>query len=117
MDNNLKIYQEEKPWGNFRKFTDNTPSTIKIITVNPNEEISLQSHAKRAEFWRVISGHGVFEINDKTYEVKIGDEYYVPIEVKHRIKAGPSGLAVLEISLGNFDENDIVRYEDDYGRV
>lgn len=117
MENQLKIYQEEKPWGNFRQFTHDTPSTIKIITVNANEEISLQSHASRAEFWRVVSGNGVFEVDDKNYPVTVGDEQYVSVGVKHRIKAGADGIAVLEISLGKFDEGDIIRYEDKYGRV
>ena len=117
MENQLKIYQEEKPWGNFRQFTHETPSTVKIITVNANEEISLQSHSSRAEFWRVVSGDGVFEVDSKHYPVTIGSEQYVPIGVKHRIKAGSNGIAVLEISLGEFDERDIIRYEDKYGRV
>ncbi len=47
MKENLNIYEEERPWGVFRKFTDNKPSTVKIITVKPNEELSLQSHNKR----------------------------------------------------------------------
>ena len=49
MDNTIDIYEEERPWGRFRKFTDNQKSTVKIIYVNPNEELSLQSHKKRKE--------------------------------------------------------------------
>ena len=117
MEMNLKIHEEERPWGKFRRFTENTISTVKIITVNPNEELSLQSHKKRAEFWRVIKGNGVFFVNNEEINVKEGDEQYVPIEAKHRMKASNDGLQILEIGLGEFDENDIVRYEDIYGRV
>lgn len=114
---NLNIYEEERPWGTFRRFTDNTPSTVKILTVKANEELSLQSHNKREEFWRVISGDGIFEVGDKKIIVEIGTEQYVPIKTKHQIKAGTEGIEVLEISFGEFDEGDIVRYEDKYGRV
>lgn len=117
MKENLKIYEEERPWGLFRRFTNNLPSTVKILTVNPNEELSLQSHNKREEFWRVIKGNGIFEIADKKYIVEEGVENYVPAKAKHKMKAGSDGMQVLEIALGDFDEADIIRYEDKYGRV
>lgn len=113
----LSIYEEERPWGSFRKFTDNTSSTVKILKVKPNEELSLQSHNKREEFWRVINGDGIFEVGDKKSIVEEGNEQYIPIKTKHQIKAGTEGIEVLEISFGEFDEGDIVRYEDKYGRV
>ena len=117
MDSNLEIYQEERPWGFFRRFTNNTSSTVKILSVKPNEELSLQSHTKRSEFWRVVSGSGFFEINGEKIKVKKNDEQYIPVETKHKIIADSEGLEILEICLGNFDENDIIRYEDKYGRA
>lgn len=117
MDKDLEIYQEERPWGVFRKFTNNTLSTVKILIVKPNEQLSLQSHNERREFWRVIKGEGSFYINDKEISVSVGDEQYVPVGTKHQIKAGDEGIEVLEISLGHFNESDIIRYEDKYGRV
>lgn len=113
----LKIYQEERPWGFFRRFTDDIPSTVKILVVKPNEELSLQSHKKRKEFWRVIKGSGIFRIEDEEHSVKVGDEQSILVGTKHQIKARTSGIEVLEISLGEFDEDDIVRYEDKYGRI
>ena len=117
MKNKLSIYQEERPWGLFRRFTNNEVSTVKIIKVNPNEELSLQSHSKREEFWRVLSGGGVFEIDGKEYTIEKDLEQYIPVGVKHKMKANDLGLEVLEIALGDFDEGDIIRYEDKYGRV
>ena len=111
------IYQEERPWGNFRRFTHNTPSTVKIITVKPNEILSLQSHTRRSEFWMVISGSGVFEVDGKEYEVKKNSEQYIPINAKHRMASGDNGLEVLEIATADFEEEDIIRYEDKDGRV
>jgi|SRR3989344_6217841 len=113
----FKPFTVERPWGNFRQFTHNGLSTVKILTIKPGESLSLQSHAKRAEFWRVIEGGGVVEIAGEKYNAQVGDEYDVPVGAKHRAIAGPSGLAYLEISVGNFEENDETRYEDNYGRA
>lgn len=117
MDEAIKIYKEDRPWGNFEKFTDNSSSTVKIITVLPNKKLSLQSHSKRSEFWKVIKGNGIFQIGEMRHNVSTGDEYMVPCNMKHRMEGGDLGLVVLEIATGQFDENDIVRYEDDYGRI
>ena len=115
--NKVEPFEVNRPWGNFRQFTLNQSSTVKIITVKPNEILSLQSHKHRAEFWRVISGSGAFEIGENKTEVKEGDEYTVEVGQKHRVSAGPEGMAFLEIALGEFDEEDITRFEDKYGRA
>lgn len=113
----IKIFQDERPWGNFRQFTHNQLSTVKILTLKPNESLSLQSHKLRSEFCRVLSGSGIIEIDGNKYEVKTGDEKLVPTGAKHRVVAGPEGLAYLEIAIGDFEENDEIRYEDKYGRT
>lgn len=115
--NKIEISQIEKPWGNFRQFTHNLSSTVKILYLKPNEMISLQSHTKRAEFWRIISGGGIVEIDGQKTQAKIADEYKISLNSKHRLIAGPDGIEVLEIATGDFDEDDIVRYEDKYGRI
>lgn len=112
----MKIYQEERPWGNFREFIKNTPCTVKIITVNSGEVLSLQSHEKRSEFWRILKGSGFVEIGEQKKEVKENDEYEIPVGIRHRLGAKNEELQVLEISTGNFEEEDIIRYEDKYGR-
>ncbi len=111
------VFQIERPWGNFRQFTKNELSTVKILTVNPNEILSLQSHKKRGEFWHIISGSGFVEIGGVKKEVVSGDEYEIGIGEKHRLSAGPDGIQVLEIATGDFDEEDITHYEDKYGRI
>ena len=111
-----KVFQIERPWGNFRQFTLNELSTVKIITVNPVESLSLQSHNKRTEFWHVVSGNGIVEIGEVKKEARVGDEFEIPQGAKHRMSSGISGMQVLEIATGNFDEEDIIRYEDKYGR-
>jgi mannose-1-phosphate guanylyltransferase/mannose-1-phosphate guanylyltransferase/mannose-6-phosphate isomerase len=114
---NVKKYSGEKPWGKFERFTHNEPSTVKILIVNAGEELSLQYHRKRSEFWRVISGNGIVQIKDEKFNAAAGNEYLIPPKTAHRLSAGTEPLVVLEISIGDFDEADIVRLEDKYGRV
>ena len=111
-----KPYREERPWGEFVEFTRNTPSTVKILTVKAGESFSLQTHSKRDEFWRVISGDGTIEINGSNVPVQTGNNHFVPRSATHRITAGSTDVVILEISFGDFDEKDITRLEDKYGR-
>ena len=112
----LNPFQVERPWGNFRQFTQNSPCTVKILTVKPNESLSLQKHQKRAEFWRVINGSGTVQIGEMRKETKVNDEHEISIDAEHRLSAGPDGIQVLEISVGDFTEEDLTRLEDKYGR-
>lgn len=106
-----------RPWGEFRQLSHNSLSTVKVHRVKPGEETSWQSHDQRSEFWHIISGDGKVVIENKEYDIAPGAEYNVPIGVKHRWIAGSSGIILVEIATGNFDEEDIVRYEDKYGRA
>ena len=117
MTTKFQPFQIERPWGYFRQFCQNTPVTVKILVIKPQEMISLQSHTKREEFWRIIAGHGMAEIDGRRQDIKIGDELSVPAGVKHRLTAGAPGLEIIEISSGEFAENDFTRYEDKYGRI
>lgn len=120
MTTGIDIYEEGRPWGNFRQFTKNCASTVKILTVNQGEELSRQSHERRSEFWRILSGRGTVEIDGKKMNATAGEEYNVPQGSSHRIECARDSsqpLQVLEISFGNFEEDDIIRSEDKYGRV
>jgi mannose-1-phosphate guanylyltransferase/mannose-1-phosphate guanylyltransferase/mannose-6-phosphate isomerase len=111
------IYQEERPWGNFRQFTHNENTTVKILTVNPNTSLSLQYHNNRTEFWKVISGHPVVTIGDQKAKANPGDEFKIEKLQPHRLEAEEESVQVLEIAYGDFDESDIIRLEDKYGRA
>ncbi|OIO19386.1 MAG: mannose-6-phosphate isomerase [Candidatus Magasanikbacteria bacterium CG_4_10_14_0_8_um_filter_32_14] len=112
----MQKYTEERPWGKFEQFCHNEQVTVKIITVKPNSKLSLQYHHKRDEFWRVVGGSGQIVLGKKIIDVNIGDEHYIPKETKHRMIAKDEKLEIMEIAFGEFDENDIVRLEDDYNR-
>ncbi|MEQ1561096.1 MAG: phosphomannose isomerase type II C-terminal cupin domain [Nitrospira sp.] len=107
----------KKPWGSFIRFTNNEPSTVKILNINKGEEFSLQYHTHRQEFWRIIKGNPEIVVGDKTENPKEGDEFTIAPNTKHRISAPVDDVMVLEISTGLFDEDDIVRIEDKYNRV
>jgi mannose-6-phosphate isomerase-like protein (cupin superfamily) len=113
----MKIYSEIRPWGRFEKFHENKSCTVKLIYVNANSRLSLQYHKKRSEFWKVIKGTAVVEIDKKTIVLRVGETITIPRQAKHRVLALESDCIILEIAYGRFDENDIVRLEDDYQRV
>jgi len=112
-----KSYRENRPWGEELWFTNDLPSKVKILVVSPGEAFSLQYHHNRDEFWHVISGNGTVEIGENKVETKAGDDHFVPRETKHRVTGGTEPLVFLELAQGEFDEKDIVRIEDRYGRV
>lgn len=107
----------DRPWGFFDRFTQDELSTVKIITVSPNKRFSLQKHTHRSEFWRIISGVGTIIIGKHSHTAGPGDEFEIHVGIIHRMTAGEEGITFLEIALGDFDENDIVRLSDDFGRV
>jgi len=113
----VQKYSEERPWGGFDEFCKNAQCTVKILYLKPNEALSLQYHYKRNEFWKVIKGEATVILGEKQIKAKAGDEFFIPMEEKHRIVAGSSPVEVLEISFGYFDEKDEVRLEDKYKRV
>ncbi len=113
----MKIYSENRPWGKFEKFHENKPCTVKLIYVNANSRLSLQYHKKRSEFWKVIKGTAMVEIDEKTVTLQEGETITIPRQTKHRVLALENDCIILEIAYGKFDENDIVRLEDDYHRV
>lgn len=114
----LSNYEKElRPWGEFERFTFNEASTVKIITINPGEEFSLQTHTHRDEFWRILSGSGTITLDDRASDAKAGDSFYCPRGTRHRARAEAEPLVFLEIAFGDFDESDIVRLEDKYGRA
>lgn len=106
----------KRPWGSFTRFTNNEPSTVKILHINKGQEFSLQYHTQREEFWKILSGNPEIIIDDKIHNPHIGEEFIIAPHTDHRISAPKDDVVVLEISKGEFDEDDIIRIEDKYGR-
>ena len=112
----IKLHFDQRPWGSEIWFPRDNLAMVKILTVDPGGMLSLQYHNHREEYWRFLSGNGQVVIGEDTISVKAGDEQYVPKKTKHRIIGGTEVLVVLELHYGKFDEADIVRLEDKYGR-
>ena len=110
-------FTEKRPWGEFRQYTSGAPVTVKTVFVKKGERLSLQYHTKRTEFWKIISGMPDVTIGDSAIRAKAGDEFFIPKKANHRIAAVGEDVSFLEIAHGDFDENDIVRIKDDYGRT
>ena len=111
-----ETYIEQRPWGKFEQFTHDESTTVKILSINSQETLSLQYHRHREEFWKIISGNALVTIGDITCQADEEDEFFIAKGQKHRIETEGCSVKVLEISFGNFDENDIVRLKDKYKR-
>ena len=110
-----KVFEVKKPWGSFTQFTQNEKTTVKIIEVKKGGVLSLQSHKKRDELWVALDAGLEFEIAGKKTKAVIGKPFFVPRKTRHRVHALRTAR-FLEISFGFFDEKDILRFEDKYGR-
>ena len=113
----MKTLLVKKPWGQFEQFTHNELSTVKVVSLDSNSSLSLQYHKSRTEFWRILSGHPIVTIGEITVTAKPGDEFMVKKLEKHRIATKDDAVLFLEIAFGDFDEEDIIRLEDKYGRA
>jgi mannose-6-phosphate isomerase-like protein (cupin superfamily) len=106
----------KKPWGNFRQFTLNELTTVKTLTIDIGQELSLQTHMSRSEYWYVLIGKPLITQGDTVFEAEPHQEIFIKQGQKHRIAAPKNQVVILEIAHGHFDENDIIRLEDKYNR-
>ncbi len=123
----MENYIEKRPWGEFEILKNiqiqgenvTADSCVKKITVKQKSRLSYQSHAQRAEHWFFVQGQGTVVLDDKEYKVYAGKHVDIALGQKLRVINDQADLELvfIEISAGHFDEKDIVRYEDDYGRV
>ncbi len=107
---------EKRPWGHFERFTLNEPVTVKLVYLEGDKRLSLQYHNNRSEFWKVVKGPVRVQLDGDTRLLQTGDTTLIPAKSQHRLEGAGVDAIILEISLGNFDESDIVRIQDDYKR-
>lgn len=113
-----KIKEDIRPWGKFRSFPYEQARSIKIITVNPGGTLSLQYHHHRSEFWVVLDKGLEVTVGKRVWQAEEGEEIFIPRNTPHRLRClGQKQARVMEIWIGDSDESDIVRLEDDYGRA
>lgn len=108
-----------RPWGYFVNLAVTDRYKVKRVVLHPGRRISLQKHGNRDERWTVVYGTGKAVVNDKLQVIKKSDSLYVPRNSVHRLEnTGDTDLEIIEIQTGEIlDEDDIIRIEDDYGRI
>lgn len=108
----------DRPWGAFFVLEDSNLAKVKRLLVNPGQRLSLQSHKHRDEHWVVVRGIASVTLDDRIVEMRYGDHVFVKRGTRHRIAcASTEPVEIIEVQIGDsFEEEDIVRYSDDYGR-
>lgn len=106
------------PWGKWFVLQDEPDFKVKRIEVYPDKRLSYQKHFRRYERWEIVRGHGKVTLDGTEHFLEQGDGITIPCEARHRIEnVGTDNLVFIEIQRGDyFGEDDIVRYEDDFGR-
>lgn len=114
----MTLESEDRPWGSWHVIDVAEGYKIKRIHVNPGARLSLQSHEHRSEHWVVIQGRATCEIDGEVRVVDHDQSIDVPMGAKHRLgNQDEVELVIVEVQLGSYTgEDDICRYEDDYGR-
>lgn len=110
----------QRPWGFYKTTVLNDYYQSKVISVKPGQQLSLQSHNHREEHWIVAHGKGIVQIERSEIKIESGSSLFIPKGAKHRLTNTDSteNLIITEVQIGDYlGEDDIVRYEDNYGRV
>ena len=108
-----------RPWGNFINIEKGVSWQVKKLEINPKSSISLQMHHHRSEHWVIVSGTAKVQIDNSVYLLNKNESIFVPLGSKHRLSnPGEYPLVLIEVQSGSYlGEDDIVRFEDNYGRV
>ena len=110
---------DDRPWGRWELLHEDADCKVKRIVVKPGKRLSYQTHAKREEHWTVVKGRALVTLDGADREFSPGEIVDIPTGTAHRVaNPGSEDLVFVEVQLGSyFGEDDIVRIEDDYGRV
>ena len=113
-----KTPENVRPWGRYDILDTGEGYQVKRIEVKPGKRLSYQSHEKRTEYWVVVAGTATLTLDDIDKQVKAGESVMVPIRAKHRAaNLADDPMVFIEVQTGDYlGEDDIIRYEDDYGR-
>lgn len=108
----------QRPWGSYEVIEEGANFKIKRIIVRPNKSLSLQSHKHRSENWVVVKGVATVVCGDSTTELTIGQSTFIPAQAKHRLQnLTEQDIEIIEVQTGTYlGEDDIIRYQDDWGR-
>jgi len=107
-----------RPWGSYDSLENADGFQVKRLTVLPGAILSLQLHHRRAEHWVVVAGVARITLDDKVFDLSVNEHTFIPVGARHRIEnPGSDLLHIIEVQVGDYlGEDDIVRFEDKYGR-
>ena len=110
-----KVY---RPWGYYDSVDMGENFQVKRLTINPGKKLSLQMHNKRAEHWVVVKGVATVTRGENVFELKENESTFIPIGTRHRLENATNDLLeLIEVQSGSYlGEDDIVRFDDDFGR-
>jgi mannose-6-phosphate isomerase len=115
-----ELEYSERPWGNYTVLSADQPDhKVKRLVVHPGKRLSYQRHSQRAEHWFIVAGTATVTLDGTLIEVPAGGAIDIPRESAHRIaNEGSADVVLIEVQRGTyFGEDDIVRLQDDFGRV
>ena len=113
------LLKDSRPWGSWEILAETPGYKVKRIIVLPGKRLSYPRHAKRREIWTVAMGRGKVTLDGSSVEIGPGGTIEIPVGGAHRVaNEGIQSLVLIEVQLGPYlGEDDILRLEDDYGRV
>jgi mannose-1-phosphate guanylyltransferase/mannose-6-phosphate isomerase len=108
----------ERPWGSYTVLEKGNGYKIKRVILKPGARLSLQSHGLRSEHWVVVSGVARVTREGEVYLIQTNESTFIPAKTRHRLEnPGQEPLQIIEVQSGGYlEEDDIERFEDDYGR-
>lgn len=108
-----------RPWGSYEVLEDQPTFKVKRLVVRPGQVLSLQLHYRRSEHWTVVSGTATVTVGEEERQLHRNESVGIPVETKHRLEnATDEDLVLIEVQCGDYlGEDDIVRFEDVYGRT
>lgn len=110
-----------RPWGEYYGWDSGKHWNLKTVYIHPGKRLSLQYHHGRSEHWILVEGDAIATIKqhselEERYPLRLGESFRVGRGTVHRLESKRGGI-IVEVALGHFDEDDIIRLEDDHGRV
>ena len=117
-DQTIEHRENIRPWGHYEQLAVGSRFQVKSIVVKPRGKLSLQSHFHRSEHWIVVEGSAIVTKGEQVRLLSENESIYIPVGEVHRLEnPGRVPMRLIEVQTGSyFGEDDIVRYDDDYGR-
>jgi mannose-6-phosphate isomerase len=114
--NRPEVSTVRRPWGSFDQYAHNEPVTVSLMEVEPGKRLSLQSHENRAELWIVLDDGATVQVGNRIFRPSAGERVWIPANTRHRLGSSGPRVRVLEVAFGDWRQDDIRRFEDDYER-